>query len=174
MFEQLMDLIKQNAGEAVINNPAVPNEHNDAVVSEAGNSIIGGLKNMISQGNVQDVVNLFQHQGGNIAATPAGQQLSGGFIQNLMDKFGLSQGAASGVASNLIPQVLQKLVHKTNDPSDSSFNIQDIVSHLGGGGAAGGGFDLQGLIGKFTQGGNTGGNAGGEGILDTIKGVFNR
>jgi len=50
MLEQLMDLIKQNAGDAVTNNPEVPNEHNDAVIAEAGHSIIGGLKNAGSEG----------------------------------------------------------------------------------------------------------------------------
>jgi hypothetical protein len=171
MLEQLMDLIKQNAGDAVINNPEVPNEQNDAVVAEAGHSIVGGLKNMIAEGNVQDVADLFQHQGVGIVATPAAQQLQGGFIQNLVDKFGLSQGAAGGVANNLIPQVLQQLVHKTNDPNDNSFNIQGILQHLGGGNAGSGGFDLQGLLGKFTQGAGTG---SGGGLMDTIKGVFSR
>jgi hypothetical protein len=168
MLEQLMDLIRQHAGDAVVNNPAIPNEQNEAVISEAGSSIMGGLKTMIANGNTQDVVNLFQHQGGDIASTPAAQQLSGGFIQNLMSKFGLDQGAASGVANNLLPQVLQQFVHKTNDPNDSSFNIQGIVSQLTGGSTAGG-FDLQGLLGKFTQSGASGGS-----VLDSIKGVFNR
>jgi hypothetical protein len=169
MLENLLDLIKQNAGNAIINNPAIPNEQNDAAVSEAGSSIVDGLKNMIAQGKTQDVVNLFNHQGGDIASTPAARQLSGGFIQNLMDKFGLDHGAASGVAANLIPQVLQKLVHKTNDPNDNSFDIKGILSHLTGGQASGG-FDLQNLIGQFTKGGNA--NAGGAGILDNIKGLF--
>ena len=173
MLENLLNLIRQNAGSAIINNPAIPNEHNDAAISEAGSSIVDGLKKMISGGNTQDVVNLFNHQGGDIASTPAAQQLSGGFIQNLMDKFGMDHGAASGVAANLIPQVLQNLVHKTNDPNDNSFDIKGILSHLTGGqGQAGGGLDIQSLIGQFTQGGNS--NAGGGGIMDTIKGLFGK
>jgi len=166
-----MDLIKQNAGDAVINNPAVPNEQNDAVLAEAGHSIIGGLKNMIAQGNVQEVADLFQQQGNNIAATPAAQQLQGGFIQNLVDKFGLSQTAAGGVANNLIPRVLQQFVQKTNDPNDNSFNIQGILQHLGGGGVGNGSFDLQGVLGRFTQ---QAGSGEGGGLMDTIKGVFGR
>jgi len=167
MLEQLMDLVRQNAGDAVINNPAVPNEHNDAVVAEAGHSIMGGLKDMIAQGNIADVANLFQHTGADITATPAAQQLQGGFIQNLVSKFGLDQGTAAGVAGNLLPSVLQQLVHKTNDPNDSSFTIQNIVQQLGGG-SAGDGFDLKGLVSRFT-----GADSGGS-VLDSIKGVFNR
>jgi len=49
MLENLIDLVKQNAGSAIINNPAIPNEQNDAAINAAGSSIMDGLKNMISQ-----------------------------------------------------------------------------------------------------------------------------
>lgn len=174
MLENLIDLVKQNAGSAIINNPAIPNEHNDAAINVAGSSIMDGLKKMISQGNVQDVVNLFNHQGGDIANAPATQQLSGGLIQSLMDKFGLDKNAASGITSNLLPQVLQKLVHKTNDPNDSSFDIQSILSNVTGG-QSGNGFDLQSLIGKFTQGGNNNNSSGeSKGIMDTVTQLFGK
>jgi hypothetical protein len=150
MLENLINLIKEHAGDAVVNNPAIPNEQNNAVISEAGNSIIGSLKNMVSQGNMQDVLNLFHNQGGNITTNPAVQNISGNFVQTLMDKFGLNQGAANGVASNLIPNVLQSLVHKTNDPNDNSFDLQGIISHLTSG----------------TPG------AAGSGILNEVKGLF--
>ena len=179
MLENLLDLIKQNAGTAIIENPAIPNEHNDAAVSMAGSSIMDGLKNMIASGNTQDVVSLFNNQGGNVANTPAVQQISGGFIQNLMGKFGLGEGAASGIAASLIPMVLQKLVTKTNDANDSSFDIQGIIGSLVGGGgrqqpaAGGGGLDIQGILSQFTGGG--GSNAGGGGgIMDTLKGLMGK
>jgi hypothetical protein len=178
MLENLFDLIKQNAGTAIIDNPAIPNEHNDAAVSLASSSIMDGLKNMIASGNTQDVVNLFNHQGGNIANTPAAQQISGGFIQNLMGKFGLGEGAASGIAASLIPMVLQKFVHKTNDANDSSFDIQSIIGSLVGGGgqqpaaAGGGGLDIQSILSQFTGGGNA--SSGGGGIMDTLKGLMGK
>jgi hypothetical protein len=161
MLENLLDLIKQHAGDAIINNPAIPNSQNNAAVAEAGNSIVSGLKDMISQGKIQDVLSLLQGQGGNVASNPAVQNISGNFVQNLMDKFGLGQGQASGVAGNLIPNVIQSLVHKTNDPNDNSFNIQGILSHLAGGQQTG----MEGLLGSLTQGG-----AGG--VMDKLKGLF--
>lgn len=150
MLENLISLIEQHAGDAVINNPAVPNEQNNAVINEAGNSIIGSLQNMVSQGNMQDVMNLF-HNSGNINSTPAAQNIAGNFVQNLMSKFRLDQNTANGVAGNLIPNVLQSLVQKTNDPNDSSFNLQGIIGH-------------------FTSGNEA--SAGGAGVLNEIKGLF--
>ena len=159
MLENLIDLIKQHAGDAIINNPAIPNSQNDAAVSEAGNSIIDSLKNMIAQGNGQSVLSLLQGQGGNVASNPAVQNITGNFVQSLMSKFGLDQNAANGVAGNLIPNVIQSLVHKTNDPNDNSFNLEGIVSHLTGGQG------IQGILSNLEQGG-----AGG--IMDKIKGLF--
>ena len=48
MLEELFNLVKGSAGDAVINNPDVPNEHNDAVVAEATNTVASGLRNMVS------------------------------------------------------------------------------------------------------------------------------
>ena len=184
MLENLINLVKQHAGDAVINNPAVPNEQNDAVVSEASNSIISGLQNAVSGGNVKDVLSLFS---GNQPVTSNGltQNIQGNFIQNLVGKFGLDQSQAGGIASSLIPMVLQNLVHKTNDPNDGSFNIQNIFNSLSGGGSSG--LNIEGLMNKFKGGafdkdgdGDTdlndvvaafsGGKGGG--ILDTVKGLF--
>jgi len=177
MLENLLDLVKQHAGSAIIDNPAIPNQHNEAAISEAGNSIMDGLKNMIASGNTQDVVNLFNHQGGDIASQPAAQQISGNFIQTLMNKFGLGEGAASGIAASLIPTVLQSLVHKTNDPNNSSFNIQSIIGSLVGGGSSnntgGGGLNIENLISQFTGGGAST-TGGGGGILDTLKGLMGK
>jgi len=112
---------------------------------------------------------LFNTPSQQVGNTAAAQQLSGGFVQNLMDKFGLNHGQASGIAGDLIPQVLQKLVHKTNDPNDSSFDLQSIIGNLTGGQGAGG-FNVQDLIGRFTQGG--GGST--QGITDSISQLFGK
>lgn len=178
MLENLLDLVKQHAGQAIVDNPAIPNEHNEAAISAAGSSITDELKKMIASGNVSDVASLFNQSGGDVTNHPVTQQISGNFIQTLMNKFGLGQGAASGIAATLIPTVLQNLVHKTNDPSDSSFNIQSIIGSLVGGGGAtnnagGGGLDIQNIISQFTGGGASG-NAGGGGILDTLKGLMGK
>jgi hypothetical protein len=160
MLENLLDLIKENAGDTVINNPAIPNEHNEAVMVEAGHTITGGLQNMISQGNLEGLMNLF-HGGGGIGANNSTvQNISTDFKQNLFNKFGLNQSAASGVAGSLIPSVLQSLVGKTNDPNDQSFNLQGILSQLSGGKG------LEGLLGGLSGSSATGG------IMDKIKGLF--
>jgi hypothetical protein len=102
-----------------------------------------------------------------------------------MDKFGLDQSAASGVANNLVPNVMQGMVNKTNDPNDSSFDIQGIFNNLSGGSTSG--FNMQALLNKLKGVGLDKDNdgdvdmqdlmklvqGGGGGILDRVKGMFN-
>lgn len=164
MLDNLFNLVKQHAGNAIINNPAIPNEQNDEAVQVASTSIFDGLKNAISGGNVNDIMSLFSGNA-NTNNNSVSQNIQGNFIQNLISKFGLNQTAANGVASNLIPNVLQNLVSKTNDPNDNSFDLKNILSKIGGGN-----LNIQSLINQFS--GNN--NQNGGGIVDTIKGIFNK
>lgn len=161
MLESIINLVKEYAGDAIVNNPAIPNEHNDAVTAQAGSSILEGLKNMISGGQAQDVLSLLSHPSGDFQSNPAVQNISTGFIQKLVSQFGIDPTAANGVASNLIPTVLQQLVSKTNDTTDSSFSLESIAGQLTGGQG------LQGLLDSFGQG-------GGEGVMDKLKGFFSK
>ena len=145
MLENLTELVKQYAGDAIINNPAIPNEKNDEAIADASGSIIDGLKNAVSGGNLDSLTGLFNGGGSNVAGSAVSQTIQSGFVQNLMQKFGLDQSKAGSIAASLIPVVMEKFVHKTNDPNDKSF-------------------DLPGIIGSLTGGG---------GMMDKLKGLFN-
>ncbi len=169
MLDNLFDLVKSYAGNAIINNPAIPNEHNDAAISVASSSIFDTLKNAATSGNIGDVMSMFTGGSGNAASSPLAGLMQNNMVQGLIQKFGLEQGAASNVAGELLPNVLQNLVHKTNDPNDSSFNIQDIISKVSGGA---GGFDIGSLLSGFTGGDHQQQQNNGGGMLDSIKGLF--
>jgi len=192
MFEQLLNLVKEQAGTAIINNPDIPNERNDEAVGDVTNSIAGGLQNALAGGQFKDVLKLLGGHGGDLQSNPMVSQISGNAISSLMDKFGLNQGQAGNIVSNLLPGVLQNLISKTNNPNDKSIDLQGIFNSLTGGQT--GGLDLQGLLGKVTQGGFDkdgdgdtdlndvismvkGGasqqqQSGGGGMMDIVKGLF--
>ena len=188
MLDNLLNLVRENAGSSIINNPAIPNDRNDEAIATAGSSIAGGLQNMLGGGGLKDVLKLFGGQNGDMNNNPVVQNVSGNVIQDLMKKFNLDQGAASNIAGGLVPGVLQNLVSKTNDANDSSFDIQGIFNSLSGGKTDG--MNIQALLGKVTSGGldkdgdgdtdlqdvmamfsGTGGKSGGS-VLDSVKGLF--
>jgi hypothetical protein len=139
MFEQLTQLVNQFGKDAVVNNSAVPNEQNEAVMSEASSSIIDTLKGMVASGNGADLAGLFQGNNAADESNPAVKQITDKLTGTLGEKFGLSSDAASGVAGSLIPKVLSSLINKAKDPNDSSFQINDIIGALTSGNSAAGG-----------------------------------
>ena len=183
MLDNLFDLVKGFAGEAVVNNPDVPNEHNDAVVAEATNTVAGGLQNMVGGGGLQSIISMFsgggqQQDGGkSILSNPIATMMIGHFANKLMSKYGLNSSQASGVANNLIPNVLNGLINKTNDPNNSSFTLDSLLHSLTGGQSTqvaqeqqksgDTGFNFQNLIGQFTGGGGQSG--GGGGLMDIVS-----
>ncbi|MBX3241510.1 MAG: hypothetical protein KIT80_11030 [Chitinophagaceae bacterium] len=187
MLDNLLNLVKEHAGEAIAKNNSIPGNRKDEVIADAANSIEGGFQNLLSQGGgINDVLKLFSGQSS--AQNNVSQQFTGNFVQDLIGKFGLDNNAANGIAGSLIPAVLSNLVSKTNDPNDSSFDIQSLLNNFSGGKTAG--FNVQGLLDKVKSGaldldgdGDTDlqdimllvskGKSGG-GLMDTIKGMFGK
>lgn len=139
MFEQLTQLVQQYGGNAVVNNAAVPNEHNEAVINETSTSIFAGLQKIASEGGGEQLAGLFSGKTPIDSSNPVVQQITQQLSGNLGQKFGLSSEASAGVASGMIPQILSSLVNKTKDPNESGFQLSDIISSItGNGGQASG------------------------------------
>jgi hypothetical protein len=206
MLDQIISLVKQFGQETVVNNPDVPNEHNNEVLAEAGKTVAGGLQNVLAGGGFENILSLFGGQGGNqqssgiagLMKNPIVSMMVGHLVSKLVGKFNMNPQQASNVSASLIPNVLNQLIQKTQDPNNSSFTLDGLVQSLTGGNVtvpvqAGGGGGLQDLLKQFTGGGNAGGGMdigniisqitnqsqnqmqnqkGGGGLMDLIKGFM--
>ena len=149
MFEQLLDLVKKNAQDLVVNNAQIPNHQNDAVIAETTNVIKNVLSNAVRSGNLQDVMGMFGNSQ-NLANNPLVATIVSQLITNLSTKFGINAATAQSVAGNLIPQILSQFTNKTNDPNNSSFNINDIMGQLSGGKTSG--IDFSSVVSQMQSG----------------------
>jgi uncharacterized protein YidB (DUF937 family) len=139
MLEELINLVKEHAGDAIINNPVIPNQHNDAAIRETASGIIKSLKSQMSGGNKGAITDLLK--GESLSSdNPMVNNITQQVGSQLMKKFGLDSNAVGSVVSTLIPTVLNRLSQKTNDPNDNSFTMDGIINALGSGG---------GLLGKL-------------------------
>jgi uncharacterized protein YidB (DUF937 family) len=143
MLDNLINLVKENAGDAIINNNAIPNENNDAAINSAANSIFDTLKSQASAGNLNGIMDMFKN---NSASGELSKSMNSNVVSDLVKKFGIDNAAASGIASTLVPKVLESFTKKTNDPNDSSFDLQDIMKNIGGTGGLG---DMMGGLGNL-------------------------
>lgn len=181
MLEELFNLVKENAKEPVVNSSDIPNEQNDAVVAEATNTVASGLRNMVAGGGLQNIISMFtgggQQQGSDskssLMSNPIVSMMIGHFAGKLMSKYNIGGSQANNVASNLIPQVISGLISKTNDSSNSSFSIENLLNSITGGkvsqAQSSGGFDIGSLISQFTGGGQQNTAGGGGGLMDIVS-----
>lgn len=137
MLEELTQLVNQFGNNAVVKNESIPNEHNEAVMNEAGGSILSGLKDMVAGGNLGDLAGMLSGKTPIDMNNPVVKQLSEKVTRNLGSKFGLSNEAAGGVANDLTSNVLKGLINKAKDPNQPGFNITDLVGAISGGNSGG-------------------------------------
>ncbi|PWV46979.1 hypothetical protein [Chitinophaga sp. S165] len=165
MLEQLTQLIQQSGLQSVINNPEVPNEHNDAVIAEAQNSILSTFGQLNANGETQQVNDALDS-----ADHPVTQNIQQNFAGNIMEKFGINSATATSIAATLIPTVLNAIKGggvQGGGGVGNGFNIQDILSSLGGSNFGSGGFgsgNIQSSINNI--GGKLGLDKDGDGDVD--------
>jgi len=135
MFDQIVDLVKQQLSNDPQAASAIPPGQEDAVHREIAHQVTNGMaQQAASQGGVGGLMSMFQ--GGITAGNPATSAITGGVVSSLGSKFGLPPAATGAIAAAL-PGLLQKFAHKANDPNDNSIttgSITDSLSTLGGGG----------------------------------------
>lgn len=162
MFDQIMELVRQHGQQAVVANPAVPDEHNEDVMKEASATVAEGIQERYQQGGPGAVQQLLEGAQSGNADHPEVQQLSSRFAGNIASKFGIPANAAHAIGASLIPMVLRMFSKKT--------------------GAGTGGFDIGSLLGSLTGGGlgNMGAKFGldrnqdGKTDLDDLKSMFGK
>ena len=136
MIENLTKLIRENSDELILNNQAIKNENKEAVISETVNVIISQLKIEVSKGNIIGLTEIL-NSNGNLSNNKIVLAMVSNFSESLLAKFELNNNDAEHISHNLIPAVVHQLISKTNDPNDDSFNVQGLLSNLGGNGLGG-------------------------------------
>ena len=162
MLEQLTQLVQQFGQQDVVQNSAIPNEHNEAVMQETSSTILSGLKNVLGQPGGMEQLGGLLGGGAADASNPVVSGITTQLVENLGSKFGVDAGAASGLASSMIPKILGSLIGNAKDPNVSGFQMSDLVSAISGGGTSGGG--LMDMVSKY--GGSFGLDQNADGKVD--------
>ncbi len=191
MLENLIQLVASQAQDAIVNNNAIPNEHNQTAINEVGNGIQQALSSQLSAGNLAGIMQMFT-SGGNqssLMSNPIAQSIISQVAGNLAAKVGVSPAVATGIASSLLPSVLSQFTQQAADPNNSQFDMNGIMQAISGG-QQGGGVDFNQVLnqlqgGQGQQGGGVdiasiaqqflgGGGQQGGGIADMIGGFFKK
>ncbi len=174
MLEQLMGLIQDHSQEAIVNNPAIPNEHNDSAMQTILGAITGGMQQQAQGGGagLAGLAGLLGGQSGTsgsgLMSNPIVAGIAQQAISGLMQKFGMGNGAAAGIVSQILPSVMDSMIQQTNDPANSAFNMSDIMGVMADGKVDMS--DVMNIAGKFMGGGQQQGSGGIGGMLSGLFG----
>lgn len=131
MLEQLLKLVEENSKQPIIENTALPNQFNNAAIKEVTNQIFNNLKGQVVQGNMQQVVTMFQG-GKGLGGNPVVSTMVLSVTDSLSSKFGVSSQVAQSIATNLVPAVINQVIKKANDPHDIDFDLQQMMRGMSG------------------------------------------
>ncbi|NOT76523.1 MAG: hypothetical protein HOP08_16465 [Cyclobacteriaceae bacterium] len=133
MLEQLLKLVEENSQQDIIANKAIPDQFNQAAIKEVSTQIISNLKGQVAQGNMQQIISLFQSGGGrNLTSNPLVSTMVTSITASLASRFGISAQAAQSVANTLVPSVMNQIIKKANDPRDIDFDLQQMMRSMTG------------------------------------------
>ncbi|GAB2685943.1 hypothetical protein GCM10027037_04490 [Mucilaginibacter koreensis] len=131
MFDQILQMVKDQIGGNTQVANAIPNGQHDAVHHEIATQVSQGLQNQAAaQGGVGGL--LSQLTGAVQSGGPVVSAIEGGVLGSLGSKFGLPPAATGAIAAAL-PGLLQKFAHKANDPNDNSITPDSITNSISGG-----------------------------------------
>jgi hypothetical protein len=129
MFEKLFLLVKNNAGTAVIDNPAIPVKYHEAVINEASSSIIEVLKSQVETGKIKDLIKFFQFSGYNNSLVSS---MVNRFANKLNNFYSIDPNSAWTAANSLIPPVMQELVKQSKNEQNIDFGLANLLTKLNG------------------------------------------
>ena len=127
MFDEILKMVKDHLG----NNQEIsslPADQQDAVHHEVATQMTNELKNQASaQGGAGGLLSMLQDS--LTSGSPVVHAIEGGLVGGLLGKFGLSPTIA-GAITGALPGLLQKFVHKANDPNDPTITKESIDQSL--------------------------------------------
>jgi hypothetical protein len=130
MFEKLFLLVKNNAGTAVMNNPAIPEKYRDAVLNDASSSIIEVLQKQTEGNKLKDFIKYFQFPG--VFNNPLISGAVKRFANKLNNFYGIETAEALKIANALIPPVMQEMIAESKSTDHKDFALGAIISKLTG------------------------------------------
>jgi len=124
MFDDILKMVKDHFNNNPELSSSIPADQQDAVHNEVATQMTNELKKQASQeGGAGGLLSKLENT---IASGGTGvNAIEGGLVGGLLSKFGLP-AAVTGAIAGALPSLLQKFVHKANDPNDPSITKEKI------------------------------------------------
>ncbi len=169
MMNNLLDLVKEKASEAVSTLKDVPAGKQESIVKQTVSSVEDGMKAYLGTGNISDFTSLMGGKN-RIEGNPVTDMLNKKLTSDLGSKIGLDSNQSGSIAAAIIPAVLKGIVQKFGSGNDGEMDINKVIGELTGGKVAGINVGEQ-SIGNMTE---TLKDKAGDKLSDLVGGLFGK
>lgn len=123
MLDSIIGYVKQFVGDAISNNPAIPDDKKDLAAQTASSALVDGFKEHFTSENRFGVTELFSGRGYSI--TDGLRKTVG---DALTEKVGLSADVANDVSSSIVTRIIEAISKKVNDPNEKEFYVESVLA----------------------------------------------
>ena len=145
MLDSIINLVKSEVSDIITNKTDIPEDKKSDVVSTTTESLLHGLKSIMTPDNLTGITSLFG--GGDMMNHNLTNDLQSSVTSSLTQKTGLSSSTASSIAAIVIPAILSLFKNKIDDDNEPGFNLDSLLKSFTSGNSSGGG--LLGMLGKL-------------------------
>ncbi len=164
MIENLMNLVQGFSQQAVAGESAIPSEQKGAVTQVIASSLVDGLMSEFSKGNITGLMDIFSKKT-TTTGSPVMNGIQGYVVSMISQKTGISPAIAGGIASAVVPMIMNSLGQKAADPNDKALDFNGLFQSLAGGNL--GGLDVNSLMNRLDD------DNDGFGLDDVVRLVSN-
>jgi len=125
MMDQIQEMVQQLTEKEVNSNGNISANLAGSVAQETGNSLMEGLQNAVSGGNLEGLMNMFSGNDANsLTSNPIVKNIVESLTSKLGSNVGLDAGTSSNFASSIIPQLLSMVMGKAKN---GEINLTDLL-----------------------------------------------
>lgn len=145
MIDSILKNLASETGDELVSKIGVPTEKLDGLFKVTGDVAQDEIKNQISKGGLDTIMNLFSSQkNSNLADSLKGNMVNS-LIENFIAKLGLSKSISSQAANFIVPKLISLVTKENSKTADDDASPLQSIFSLGGKDSS----DLGGLVKGF-------------------------
>ena len=130
MIKDLISKALSSEGAGLLEGIGLPSDKHKGALDLANKSVIGGLTESLSSGNIGDITSAFS--GGSSSSLV--QSIVSNYGSSLISKLGINSTMASTISSAIIPMVFKFINNKDDAPTSNDEGVTDLLGDLVGDG----------------------------------------
>jgi len=133
MLEELLNSVKSEVGGQIGGSADLPSGGIEKIFSTLGDTVKKEATGQVLSGNLSHLMNLFSDQPNTSQADEIQSNIHSGFVENLINKLGISPELSDGIASKAVPALINAITkHNSTTPGNDPSPLHELFGTSGG------------------------------------------